>query len=195
MGLLVIYILVIINFMLSKMKDFSCHVQNIFEDNLYVKHGFNLLAIFFVLVIFTRSKPVSPNVLIGLSVGMYIFFIMLTRCDFMFLVGFMMCVTVVFYIEADKQYRAAAGGNDGVSESEREQLVKRAEKIQGILYIISVGLVLLGLLVYIGSHSREYKKNWSWRKFIWGVSKCKGNGSQSKSVLEDMKDGVKRIFK
>lgn len=188
MGLLVIYILVIINFMLSKMKDFSCHVQNIFEDNLYVKHGFNLLAIFFVLVIFTRSKPVSPNVLIGISVCMYIFFMMLTRCDFVFLVGFMVCVTVVFYIEADKQYRA-------VKEGGKEEVVKRAEKIQGILYLVSVVLVILGLLVYIGNHSREYKKNWSWSKFIWGVSKCKGNGSQSKSVLEDMKDGVKRIFK
>ena len=185
-GLLGIYILIIINFMLSKMKDFSCHVQNIFNDNMYVKHGFNLLAVFFVLVIFTRSKPVHPNLLIGISVVMYIFFIMLTRCDFVFLMGFMICVTVVFYIEADKQYKLAT---EGATED------KKAEKIQGILYIVSVVFVLLGVLVYLGKHSREYKKNWDWNKFILGVSKCAGNGSRSKSILEDFKDGMKMIFK
>jgi hypothetical protein len=149
---------------------------------MYVKHGFNLLAVFFVLVIFTRSKPVHPSLLIGISVVMYIFFIMLTRCDFVFLMGFMICVTVVFYIEADKQYKLATED-------------KKAEKIQGILYIVSVVFVLLGVLVYLGKHSREYKKNWDWNKFILGVSKCAGNGSRSKSILEDFKDGMKMIFK
>lgn len=190
-GIILVYFLVAINFLFNKMKDFSCHVQGIVNDSLLVKHGLNVLAVFFLLVLFTRSTPMPPAFLVGSTFVMYGFFMVITKCYYTYLAGFLLCMVVVFYIEAQKNYEVSK------YPQRAEEIKKRYERPQFVMHAISMVLVLVGFLVYLGQHSREYKKGWDWGKFWLGVKECAGNGDPGspKPVLKDIADGVKRMFK
>lgn len=189
-SILLLYFLVAVNFLFNKMKDFSCHVQTIVKENLYAKHGLNIIAVFFLLVLFTRNSPLHPLILVSTTFVMYMFFMLITKCEFKFLCGFLVCMTVVFYLEANKLYKLSK------KPANAEEIKKRHEQFQLLIQVISVALVLVGVLVYIGQHSREFKKNWDWNKFWIGVSKCSENGSDaSKGFLKDIGDGVRRLVK
>lgn len=188
-GIILVYFLVAINFLFNKMKDFSCHVQDIVNDNLFAKHGLNILAVFFLLVLFTRSTPMAPWFLIAATFVMYAFFMVITKCQYMFLGGFLLCMFVVFYLEAQKSYEVSKDPQN------TDAIKKKYEKPQIVLHAISLVLVFIGFLVYLGQHSREYKNNWNWLTFWLGVSKCSGNGvpGKPKSLLGDVSDGLKRL--
>lgn len=100
-----------------------------------------------------------------------------------------MLVTVIFYLEASKNYNIK-----DMKEHEKNKIKEEYEKYQLILQVVSVLTVVIGVVVYIGQHEREFGKKWSWTKFWIGVNKCSGNGSVEKDVITDFKDGLKRIF-
>lgn len=189
-GFIIIYIIVAVNFMMGKMKDFSCSVQSLVTDNLVAKHLFNMVAVFFLIVIFTRSAPVPPLTIVGVTVLMYAYFILLTKCDVTFLIGFIVCMCVIFYIEADKNYKLTKTQD----KDEKEQITNTSQQQQIYINVVAIVFVLIGVLVYIGQHSLEYQKNWSWTTFFLGVSKCQNNGSISHGFWKDISEGVARIF-
>lgn len=193
--ILIIYFLVAINFLFNRLKDFSCHTQTWLNDNLIAKHMFNIAAIFFVIVLFTRSNPIHPMIIVGLTIVMYMFFIVVTKCDYRFLSLFIASMVVVFFIEAYKSYNKSLQQRpltkeDSVRENE---LIK----LQLIVQIISFIIVFVGFFVYVGQKSREYP-NWKWSKFFIGLNKCKGNALEKKlkrSVMQDLLGGLRRIIK
>lgn len=189
-GFIIIYIIVAVNFMMGKMKDFSCNVQRLVNDNLYAKHVFNMVAVFFVIVIFTRNAPQHPAFIVAMTIAMYLYFILLTRCDVVFLMGFIMCMCIIFYIEADKQYKLT----QVKEEAEKGAIKSGSEEKQMIVNIVAMILVVIGVVVYMGQHSFEYKKNWDWLKFFLGVAKCQGNGSVSHGFWKDVGEGCARLF-
>ena len=187
-GLLVVYFLVAINFLFNKLKDFSCHVQRITTENLYVKHGLNIIAVFFLLVIFTRGNPMPPNFIVAATFVMYGFFILITRCEYRFLAVFLTCMVIVFYIEATKAYKLSQ------NPPNKEELKKKYEKTQVEIQIFSFVVVVVGVLVYIGQHVKEYKDTWDWHTFWVGVNKCAGNGSmQNANILNDLTLGIRKM--
>lgn len=190
-GVILVYFLVAINFLFNKMKDFSCHVQGIVNENMFVKHGINILGVFFLLVLFTRSTPMPPSFLVGATFVMYGFFMVITKCYYTYLGGFLLCMAVVFYLEAQKNYEIS---KDPAKASE---IKKKYEKPQFVLHGISMVLVFIGFFVYLGQHSREYKRGWSWKKFWLGVKTCANNGvpGSPKPMLTDIGEGLKRLVK
>lgn len=196
-SLILVYVLVAINFLFNKLKDFSCHVQNIASDSLLVKHGLNLIGVFFVIVIFTRSTPIKPVLLVMVTFLMYGFFILITRCDYRFLFLFLAIMVLVMYLEAEKSYsKSLIRKNESIDVKKEEEYIRKYSLAQNVLHICSVTVVLIGVIVYIGSHSREYRREWSWFKFWWGSKACKGNGTPiKKSLMMDFVEGLKRLTK
>lgn len=209
-GILLATLLVCINFLFNRLKDFSCSTQALLNDNLLAKHAFNILAIFFVLVLFTRSAPLEPKFILLLVMLMYVFFIMITKCDYRFLVLFLILMGIVFYMEADKNWRfrgekffffssASANKTAGADAEEEERKTGNLTKRDVIfaqfwVELFSLIVVLIGVIVYMGQHSREFVEDWSWKSFWLGVNKCTGDGIPiRKSVWGDLVDGLRRI--
>lgn len=192
-GVILVYFLVTINFLFNRMKDFSCHVQNIIHNNQFAKHGLNIFAVFFLLVLFTRSTPMPPSFLVGATFVMYGFFMLITKCHYAYLTGFLICMAVVFYLEAKKNYEVQSKSPD-----ETLEIKKKYEKPQLLLQGISILVVFVGFFVYLGQHSREFNTSWSWKKFWLGIKHCAGNGSpgtQKQSHFHYFSKGVKRLLK
>jgi hypothetical protein len=189
-GLLLLYFLIAINFLFSKMKDFNCQVQKIINDSVSIKHILNLLAVFFILVLFTRSTPMHPLIYIAVTFVMYLFFILITKCDYRFLGGFLVCMTIMFYLEADKLYKLSKNPENA------EDIKNNYNKYELYIQYLSIFFVIIGVIIYIGQHSREYKHDWKWRYFWLGLPTCKGNGAiDSKRIVKDITDGAKKLFK
>lgn len=191
-SLVLVYMLVAVNFMFARLKDFSCNVSALVTGNMAVKHGLNLVATFFVLVLLTKSTPpIHPLLLVGLTVAMYAFFMLITRCDYRFLAAFVVLTTVVFYIEASKMYAVKTKRADETEEGVQTKFTRA----QVALQVLSFACVLLGTLVYIGQHTREYSRDWSWYKFWVGKPACAGNGTFDASLGVNLVDGLARLFK
>ena len=195
-GLIILYLLIGVNFLLGRLKDFSCETQALLSDMAW-KHAFNLAGVYFLLVIFTRSAPiVHPAWLPLVSIGLYGIFFLITRCDNRFFVAFLCVLTTMFAIESWRSYRAYHALKSG--DRSDDALLKRVQRVQDVLQIASLIIVTIGCVVYIGQHSREYASSWSWKTFWLGVSSCRGNGSPSDprdgGIMHDLADGLRRIL-
>jgi hypothetical protein len=189
-NVIILYFLVVINLLFGKLKDFSCNMQGVINDSVFVRHMLNIIGVFFLLVLFTRTTPINPLILVLATFVMYIFFILITRCDYRFVFVFIFCMLIVFYIEAQKNFTT-----DKLPDNNKKEERKKYEKIQYIVEVISVVCVIIGVLIYMGQHSREYKNNWNWNLFWFGTLKCRGNGVPVlKSIREDSIDGIIRLF-
>ena len=185
-NVIILYFLVVINLLFGKLKDFSCNMQGVINNSVFVRHILNIIGVFFLLVLFTRTTPTNPLILVLATFVMYIFFILITRCDYRFVFIFIFCMLIVFYLEAQKNF---------VTDNTKKEERKKYETIQYTIEILSIICVIIGVLVYMGQHSREYKNNWNWNLFWFGTLKCKGNGVPIlKSIREDSVDGIIRLF-
>jgi hypothetical protein len=106
----------------------------------------------------------------------------------------MILIIIVLFIEAYKSYykKQIEQGNTELT-ARRQFLID----IQLILEVISVILVVIGFLMYLGQKSREYPK-WSWYKFWVGVEKCSATSLSKRlqrGMLTDLLDGLKRLVK
>lgn len=197
--IIIVYFLVAINFMFNRLKDFSCHTQNLLTDNLIAKHAFNLASVFFVIVLFTRNNPIHPGMLILFTFLLYMLFMIITRCEYRFLIIFLVCMIIVFFIEATKSYykQKEKQSQKAVEKVEISELQRELVRVQLIIHTLSLFIVCIGFLVYVGQKSREYP-NWSWKKFWLGSGQCSVNYLPLKlrrNIARDILDGVKRIFK
>jgi hypothetical protein len=132
-----------------------------------------------------------PSFLVASTFVMYGFFMIITKCYYTYLSGFLLCMVLVFYLEAQKNYEISK------DPSKSDEVMKKYGKPQLLLHVISMVLVFIGFFVYLGQHSREYKKTWSWRKFWLGVKTCASNGDPGKPMplLTDIGEGIKRLVK
>jgi len=202
-----LYMLVGINMLFSRLKEYSCETQEFFASSVFVRHIYNLIGVFFLLVLFTRTQPLMhPVALLGVALLIYGVFLLMTRCDHRFLVASVVALAGVFFLEAWVAYYAhrlqaaktpeeAAVAAEGRRRIEGElQLMRRAQYVLEAFIIVAVAV---GCVVYIGQHSREYADSWSWKTFWLGTTdnKCKMNGSgEAVAVRRDLRDGARRLL-
>lgn len=191
--ILVLYMLAGINLLFSRLKEYSCDTQELFMSSVWVRHIYNFIGVFFLLVLFTRSQPLMhPVALLGVALLICVVFVLMTRCDHRFLVTAVMALAAVFFLEAWIAYERKR-----VPEGDREH-TKLMMKAQYVLEAVIAVLIVVGCIVYIGQHSREYRGGqWSWKTFWLGTSdhKCKQNGSGRRmSVARDVRDGIRRVL-
>lgn len=189
----VVYLLVAISFFFNRFKDFSCSTQRLFVNNIVVRHVFNLVSVFFMIVLLTRTTPVNPRFIILFTLGVYGIFILLTRCDIRFIVVYFIVATIIFYIEIEKSYLK-------VKHPDREEgLYKthmiKLSQIQIILEILSIVLIIIGCLIYIGQKSKIHgNKNWKWSTFFLGTVKCSNLPKKINSNIgSDLLEGLRRV--
>jgi hypothetical protein len=196
-GLLVVYMLVGVNFLFGRMKDFSCEAQGWLASSAWVRHALNFCAVFFMLVIFTRSSPlVPPPALVGVAALICAFFLLMMRCDVRFLAASIALLMALFYVEAMRAYDRKQAQAQAQAQAEQEDRDRALVRVQLLLQGAVLATVAAGCLVYIGQHAREYRGAWSWTTFWFGTqdNKCRGDGSgAARSVARDLRDGARRL--
>ena len=198
-GVILVYTLIILNFVLGKIKDFSCETQSIVHDHRILYHLLNYLAMFCVVVIYTRVYPMNPWVAFVLTIAFYVLFILVTKCETSFFVCVMACMFAVFFLQAQKNYTSSQLKNPDQEESKKDAMVKSVRimtQSQLSVGVASAMLLVLGVTAHVGEQSTEYRgKKWSWLKFWLGTAECAQNGIPMKlTLVQKLTCGVLRLF-
>mgnify|MGYP001116350948 CR=1 FL=1 len=131
---------------------------------MFVKHFITLLILYFALD-FTSTVPHSPTDTLKMSVLIYTLFILFTKMNIQFtLIAFMLLATTYILSTYINYYKDEDGENP---------IIEKLVKIRKSLYVIILGIILLGFSLYFIKQRNSYTKNWSTIKFLFGTTKCK----------------------
>jgi len=198
-GIMVLFIIASFSFMFGKLESFSCETKEILLSSLWTRHLFGLAGLFSVLVVFTRSKPiVSPPILVAATFGLYALFLIACRCDGRFLALVLAAIVMVMYLEAELCWLHKKVNTEGDKEGDKERRKSQIKRAQGWIEVGVLVALVVGCLVYIGQHAREFRgQTWSWMAFWIGSAACSGDGSpcagKECSVASDVYDGIRRV--
>jgi hypothetical protein len=120
---------------------------------------------FFVVLANTKS-PLPFSRIIGLSIGLYTWFMLSTRLRFDM---WMLLVAILGTMYILKVYKENA---DAKLEESTKELIERTENI---LFYVAIGVTGIGALAYYGEKKIEYGGSFSLSKFIFGHTKCRGS--------------------
>ena len=151
---------------------FPCKVQQIFSDNMYVKHilGYLTLVFFVALTIPELKKSES---LLQLTFLIYLGFLILAKTYYTFWFLIFGLIGVIYLLD---MYEKSLEGeeentNTLINKSKTKLLIS---KVQLGLTIGILIFTLFGFLTYMGYKKKEYKGNFKYLTFLFGKPKCRG---------------------
>ena len=181
-SLFVLYLMISSNYLGSL---FGCRVQQLFENNMLVKHTVGFLTLYLFVSLLEGNGVVAPGKQLWQSGVIYAAFFMSTKMNFKFWLPFIILMGIVYtlYIVKDALY-----GGDSLLDNQATDPVqeKRTRKIKEVLTedrigkaqrAVVVGALLLmvaGFLVYLGEKKLELGKDFQFSKFVFGNPTCTG---------------------
>jgi hypothetical protein len=156
------YLIIFCNF--SK-ETIGCRLGYVLDTNMYAKHFITFLLLFF-LVILVDPKSSSQDFLVnfGLSLLIYTIYIITTRTSFpiMMIIILLLLTSYILGSFAKKK-----------KEENNEEEYKKLKLAQNIIFIILLVLAIIGFIIYGIEKYREYHKDFSLLKFIFGNPRCR----------------------
>lgn len=142
---------------------FGCQVQNIFNNNMLVKHLLGFLTFYFFITVIDNTNTFNSKQKLIISLVVYSIFIMSTKTHYKFwyvlIIGLGIAYTL--FIVKD-EYKTD------------EEKKKQIENIQKILVIVAMIALVLGFFYYMGEKKIEYGKDFEFKKFLLGAPTCRG---------------------
>lgn len=170
-GLLLIFLTVIANFVAMTM---NCQLQNKMKTSSLFRNVVVFALIYFSVVL-TSNPDKNPLMLIGVSIPVYVFFIVLMKQNLSFLMIELFLILSIFVASQMKMYieNKDAQEKDEQTRRKHQKSVKMIQK--GLSYVlIPVLFVLLcvGFSLYLAKQYKDKGKDFSFVKFIFGTNTC-----------------------
>jgi hypothetical protein len=201
-GLTVLVLIATFSFLVGKLETLSCETKEALMKRAWARHALGLASLFAVMVVFTRTSPVmSPPCLIACATVIYALFLLVCRCDVRFQVIIVVGLFAVIYLEAQRFWLVNGPDAEDVKgevQAREAQAVRRIFRIEAWIEVAVGVAALIGCLVYLGQHAREYDGDrWSWTNYWMGVAACQGNGTPCDkaecTIAGDVYDGCRRL--
>lgn len=145
-------------------ETLGCKTQLNLSNNMYIKHSVILLMLYFTLGYVNGGKPVHPLVNFKFSVLIWVIFLMFTKMNPYFTLGFVLLLTINYIIYTFIEYYKSIDKDDS-------RIKKLHDIFNGITSTLLVILVI-GFTLYFMKQYNDYSDDWSYSKFIFGVTKC-----------------------
>jgi hypothetical protein len=154
---------------------------------MYLKHLFGFFTLLFVVVLNSSLKNRKDIVL--KSLVLYIFFILLTKTDYNFLIVILILLglSYVIFLEKDRlEKHKDNNSSELATEENTENKINFYENAINIIYIVIILITFVGVLVYMGEKKLEYKKSFNYITFFIGKTDCK-NTIKSAPIIKSLK--------
>jgi hypothetical protein len=173
---------------------FPCRLQRILHQNIYIKHLFSFLTLFFFVVLTAPIENKSLRNIFNKSLLLYIWFIFIMRTDpyiFILLLFIIGIIYLFFLKESELKEKAekiqTIKGSEDLKHIENEIMYIR--NINQYLFYLTILLTIIGFLLYMGEKKCEYKKKFNYIIFLFGKPVC-----NNKSTIIDYKKSISCIF-
>jgi membrane protein implicated in regulation of membrane protease activity len=159
--LAIVYLIISSNFLGNL---FGCRIQQLFANNMPIKHLLAFLTVFFLIVLSDPPEGYTIKHTIGLTFAIYLWFYLTTKMHVSFWLPMILSVFLAFVLYT---YKKEAGSE--LSKERQDQM----EKIQTVAVIFAGVLTVIGVAAYYGEKKLEYDADFDPTAFWFGKPDCK----------------------
>jgi hypothetical protein len=166
---------------------FPCRLQRLFTNSMYLKH----ICAFFTLVFFiVITSPIKSKKHIFIkSILVYIFFVLVTKTHPYFFLIILFLLAFCYIIALQKE-DLDTNEKETINEEEITKNNKIIDNVIFLIYVIVFILTIIGILIYMGEKKIEFKNDFSYNYFFFGVPKCRND-----PIKVSMKKALQYAFK
>lgn len=174
--LYIIFILILIISANSLLPLFPCRFQKILGNNMLVKHLFAFFIMIFSVILTSHVKDnKNINNIFSISIILYLIFILITKCNeyFFFLIIALLGISYLITIEKTNK-------KDNYNKTKKE--LEIYEEIITTIYVTIILFIICGVIIYMGKKKYQYKNNFNYYDFFFGVCKIPLHITQSDKI-------------
>jgi hypothetical protein len=164
-----IYLLISCNFLAQL---FSCYLQKLLVENMYVKHLFGFTTMLFCIIFVDSAIQKEARYFEGFiyAIIFYVWFWATTKTHLYVTIIIIIFLLILYILHIYK---------NTLDQDKNKDHISQTSKYQTILALITLIITVLGFIQYYLSKSQEYKDNWNTKDFLIGVNTCKNNSNIS----------------
>lgn len=154
-------------------ETLGCQTQTLL-NNMYAKHVLIFFVIYFTIDFTQGDKVDDPFKNIGKALMVWLLFHFFTHMDIQPTILAISLFMILFFISNYRHY--IKSNLKFLSKADKTSLLKldkNLELAQNMVFIANIAVILVGFSIYYIEKKREYSKNFSFLKFVFGTPKCK----------------------
>ena len=158
-------------------NTFSCQALKLLRNNTLAKQAVIICLIYFT-IDFTDDKKTHPIDTLKTTIVIWICYIIASKQTLYFTVIIFIILVMLYVMPTYKDYleEKLKENNTGIRNSEEHKEHKEHHKIidglmENLKYILII-VASIGFIYYFIKESRDHKKDFSYRKFLFGSNKC-----------------------
>ena len=151
-------------------NTFSCQTLRLLHNNSFAKQIVILCLIYFT-IDFTDDKNSHPIDTLQSTLLIWICYIIVSKQTLHFTIS-IFTILVMLYITHNYKDYLDDQLKKNTNKKEIQQQSELVNKIIKPLKYILITVASIGFIYYFMQESREHKKNFSYRKFLFGANKC-----------------------
>ena len=156
-------------------ETFGCQTQELLSESIMAKQIMTFFIIFFT-ISYSNSDTENPTTKLIKSSVVYIFFLLFTKMNIFPTVVVLFLLMGLYISNNYKKFFISTFNKKNKSNKNlvsHQDKIKNITKIQKILIIGVTIVISMGFFNYYKEKQVEYKNSFEFRKFIFGVIKCK----------------------
>ena len=156
-------------------ETFGCQTQELLSESIMAKQIMTFFIIFFT-ISYSNSDTENPTTKLIKSSIVYIFFLLFTKMNIFPTVMVLFLLMGLYISNNYKKFFISTFNKKNKSNKNlvsHQDKIKNITKIQKILIIGVTIVISMGFFNYYKEKQVEYKNSFEFRKFIFGVIKCK----------------------
>ena len=155
-------------------ETFGCQTQELLSESIMAKQIMTFFIIFFT-ISYSNSDTENPTTKLIKSSIVYIFFLLFTKMNIFPTVVVLFLLMGLYISNNYKKFFISTFNKKKSNKNlvSHQDKIKNITKIQKILIIGVTIVISMGFFNYYKEKQIEYKNSFEFRKFIFGVVKCK----------------------
>lgn len=148
----------------------GCRLIKLLNESMIIKHILGLLTLFLTLA-FTIDLNTSLFTLFKISVVLYIIFILSSKTTkyINYLIIFIFIISFIVQLYKDRLKRKLEMSIINTNEKLHLEYI---EKYNNYILKLIIGLIIIGVLIYIGEQKRSYNEDFNYYTFLIGEVNC-----------------------
>jgi Ca2+/Na+ antiporter len=173
-GLFLLFLALSGNFLAETL---GCQTQELLSNSIVAKQAMTFFIIFFT-IDYSDKDIESPSAKLIKAFLVYIFFLLFTKMDIKPTIFVLMLLVGVYVSNSYKKFYKAKFKQ--IKKPKKHDIAQHNKQIDTIsntqkgLMVAVVVVILGGFVIYYREKKEEYNKIFDFKKFIFGVVKCKG---------------------
>lgn len=169
----------------------GCRLIKLLNESMIIKHILGFLTLFLTLA-FTIDLNTSLPKLLKISFILYVIFILSSKTteyiNYLIIIIFIISFIVQLYKDRLKRKLKL-----NIINTNEKLHLEYIEKYNEYTLKLVIGLIIIGLLIYIGEQKRSYNENFNYYSFFVGEVNC-NMGKENINYPNEYLNSLKRTF-